>query len=126
VRVPDVMCPPRPALDAFPSDTYGCTYYVRARSGVRLRRQTAGRVHYWPFDGLHTGPGRSEMAEGFSHWSKGFAREDRDSHRHDTYSIAAWMRQAGGDGSPVDFFNPSLEGSDRKIAEIEGWILGVA
>lgn len=94
---------------------------------LRLRRQTAGRVHFWPFDGWHIPPGLSVVAEVYpSLWSKGFAREDRDSHQHDAYSIAAWMRQADGDGSLVDFFNPHLEGSDRKIAEIEGWILGIA
>jgi hypothetical protein len=88
---------------------------------LRLLRQTAGRVHFWPFDGWHIPSGRSVVAEVYpSLWSKGFAREDRDSHRHDAYSIAAWMRQADGDGSLVDFFNPHLDGSDRKIAEIEG------
>jgi hypothetical protein len=93
---------------------------------LRLRRQTAGRVHFWPFDGWDIPPGRSVVAEVYpSLWSKAFAREGRDPHQHDAYSIAAWMRHADANGSLVDFFNPHLEGGDRKIAEIEGWILGV-
>ena len=88
-----------------------------------LRRKLAGRVHFWPFDGWQIPYGRSIVAEVYpSLWSKGFAPEDRDPHQHDAYSIAAWMQQADRDGSLSDFFNPQLEGSDRKIAEIEGWI----
>jgi hypothetical protein len=94
---------------------------------LRLRRTTAGRIHFWPFDGWDIPPGRSVVAEVYpSLWSKSFAREGRDPHQHDAYSIAAWMRQADANGSLVDYFNPRLEGGDRKVAEIEGWILGVA
>jgi hypothetical protein len=91
-----------------------------------LRRRLAGRVHFWPFDGWEVPRGRSVVAEVYpSLWSNGFANEGRDPHQHDAYSIAAWMRQTDGIGSLASFFNPDLEGGDRKIAEIEGWILGV-
>ena len=53
-------------------------------------------------------------------------REGRDPNQHDAYSIAAWMQRADGDGSLQGFFNPHLEPGERKKAEIEGWILGVA
>jgi hypothetical protein len=36
------------------------------------------------------------------------------------------MRQTDGDGSLLDFLNPRLDPRERKVAEIEGWILGVA
>ena len=91
-----------------------------------LRRQAIGRVHFWPFDGWHIPAGRSAMAEVYpSLWNKDLPREGRDSHQHDAFSIAAWMRQADGDGSLAGFFNPDLEQGERKRAEIEGWILGV-
>ena len=92
-----------------------------------LRRQTAGRVHFWPFDGWYIPAGRSVLAEVYpSLWNRSFSRESRDSDQHDAYSIAAWMRRADGDGSLSSFFNPNLEQGERKTAEIEGWILGVA
>jgi hypothetical protein len=58
-------------------------------------------------------------------WSKRFPRDGRDSHQHDAYSIAAWMRLADKDGSLSDLANPPPERQERKIAKIEGWILGV-
>jgi len=36
------------------------------------------------------------------------------------------MRQADRDGSLSKFLNPQLEPIERKLAEIEGWILGVS
>lgn len=92
-----------------------------------LRRQAAGRVHFWPFDGWHIPPGRSVVAEVYpALWNRGFSREGRDPNQQDAYSIAAWMRHADGDGSLSGFFRPHLEEGERKRAEIEGWILGVA
>jgi hypothetical protein len=58
-------------------------------------------------------------------WNRSFPREGRDCHQHDAYSIAAWMRLADKDGSLSNFANPPLEEEERKIADIEGWILGV-
>jgi hypothetical protein len=58
-------------------------------------------------------------------WSWGFRREDRDSHRHDAYSIAAWMRQADSNGSLFTYTHPPPDEAGHEAAEIEGWILGV-
>jgi hypothetical protein len=92
-----------------------------------LRRQTAGRVHFWPFDGWQVSAGRSVAAEVYpALWNRSFAREDRNEHQQDAYSIAEWMRRADGDGSLSGFFHPHLADVDRQAAEIEGWILGVA
>jgi hypothetical protein len=40
--------------------------------------------------------------------------------------IAAWLQQADANDSLGQLFSPQLEDGERKIAEIEGWILGVA
>jgi hypothetical protein len=49
----------------------------------------------------------------------------RTGDQHDAYSAAAWMRQADLDGSLVGFFDPYLSPSERTVAQVEGWILGV-
>jgi hypothetical protein len=92
-----------------------------------LRRQSAGRLHFWPFDGWSVPPGRSAVVEVYpALWSRGFATEGRDGHQHDAYSIAAWMQQADRRGDLADLLNPRLDVADMKKAGIEGWILGVA
>ena len=90
-----------------------------------LRRHLPHRVHFWPFEGWDIPAGRSVIAEVHpALWSRSFPREDRDPAQHEAYSIAAWMRHAGETNSLTPCFHPDLEESDRKVAEIEGWMLG--
>jgi hypothetical protein len=90
--------------------------YIRSRTGA----------HFWPFDGWQIPAGRSAVAEVYpALWSKSFPQEGRDRHQQDAYSIAAWLRRSDMDGSLTGFFTLDLEKKERKIAEIEGWILGV-
>ena len=92
-----------------------------------LRKRASRKVHFWPFDGWYIPPGQSVVAEVYpSMWNRRFPREGRDAHQQDAYSTAAWMRQADSDGSLTGFFLPHLGQVDRRTAEIEGWILGVA
>ena len=70
---------------------------------------------------------RSAVVEVYpSLWSRKFAREERNGDQHDAYSAAAWMRRADLDGSLAAFLNPSLATPERAVAQVEGWILGVA
>jgi hypothetical protein len=81
----------------------------------------------WPFDGWDIPEGRSVVAEVYpALWSRSFAREGRTSDQHDAYSIAAWLYRADRDGRLGAFLNPSLTASVRTMAQVEGWILGVA
>ena len=90
--------------------------YIRSRTDA----------HFWPFDGWQIPAGRSAVAEVYpALWSKSFPQESRNSHQHDAYSIAAWLRRADMDGSLAAFLDLDLEPKERRIAEIEGWILGV-
>jgi hypothetical protein len=83
-------------------------------------------VHFWPFGGWSIPAQRSAIVEVYpSLWSRGFARESRNQHQHDAYSVAAWMRLADLDGSLAGFLDPCLTPSERAIAQIEGWILGI-
>jgi hypothetical protein len=91
-----------------------------------IRIHTAGQVHFWPFDGWRIPSGKSAVVEVYpALWNKAFAQEDRDCHQHDAYAIAAWLRHADAGGSLASFLSPHLEERERKIAEIEGWILGI-
>jgi hypothetical protein len=95
---------------------------------LRFIRQRLGeRVHFWPFDGWNIPAGRSAVVEVYpSLWSRSFAREERNGDQHDAYSAAAWMPRADLDGSLAMFLNPSLATPERAVAQVEGWILGVA
>jgi hypothetical protein len=84
------------------------------------------RVHFWPFDGWAIPAGRSVIAEVYpALWSRSFAAENRTSHQHDAYSVAVWLRRADQDGSLSALLNPDLTPSERTVAQVEGWILGV-
>jgi hypothetical protein len=92
-----------------------------------IRRRLGDRVHFWPFDGWDIPAGRSAIAEVYpALWNRSFARDGRTSDQHDAYSIAAWLSHADRDGSLATFLNPSLTASERTMAQVEGWILGVA
>jgi hypothetical protein len=92
-----------------------------------VRQQLGARVHFWPFDGWGIPGGRSAVAEVYpALWSRSFAREERSSDQHDAFSIVAWMCRADRDGSLTEFLSPSLLPGERAVAQVEGWILGVA
>jgi hypothetical protein len=92
-----------------------------------IRRRLGSRIHFWPFDGWDIPAGHSAVAEVYpSLWSRNFAREERNHDQHDAFSIAAWLRHADRDGSLANFLKPGLSPAERAVAQVEGWILGVA
>jgi hypothetical protein len=50
---------------------------------------------------------------------------NRDGDQQAAYAVGAWLRRADLNGSLVGFLHPPLEQEERRVAEIEGWILGV-
>jgi hypothetical protein len=91
-----------------------------------LRRRLGDHVHFWPFDGWDIPVGRSAVVEVYpSLWRHSFPRDGRTADQHDAYSVAKWMRHADQDGSLAGFLNPPLTTAERRMAEIEGWILGI-
>ena len=53
--------------------------------------------------------------------------EDRTVDQQDAYAIARRLKEVGRGRLLEDvYFNVALTGRDRKINELEGWILGVA
>jgi hypothetical protein len=92
-----------------------------------LRQHVKDRLHFWPFDGWSPPPGSSVIAEVYpALWSKAFPTEGRTRDQHDAFAVAEWLRQSDMNGTLARQFSPALESADRKIAEVEGWILGVA
>lgn len=84
-------------------------------------------MHFWPFDGWTVPQGKSVVIEVYpALWSNSFPRDARDSHQQDAYAIAEWLRRNDRDGTLERFFSASLTEPERKVAEIEGWILGIA
>ena len=95
---------------------------------LRFIRQRLGeRVHFWPFDGWDIPAGRSAVTEVYpALCSRSFVRADRNGDQHEAYSIAAWLCRADRDGSLAAFLKPGLTPPERAVAQVEGWILGVA
>ena len=92
-----------------------------------IRQQLGARVHFWPFDGWDSPPGRSAVAEVYpALWKRKFDRADRTSDQHDAYTIAAWLSRVDRDGGLTALLKPDLTPPERTVARVEGWILGVA
>ena len=91
-----------------------------------IRQRLGEKVHFWPFDGWIIPEGRSAIVEVYpSLWSKRFPPEGRNSHQHDAYCVAAWMKQQDRSGRLGAFLTPDLSELERSLAAVEGWILGV-
>ena len=91
-----------------------------------LREQCGEHVHFWPFDGWKIPAGRSVVAEVYpSLWMRRFPAEGRNSDQHAAFAAAAWLRRADLDDELPRFLGPRLEPGERRVADIEGWILGV-
>jgi hypothetical protein len=92
-----------------------------------IRQRLGARVHFWPFDGWEVPAGRSVIVEVYPRlWSRSFENEGRTADQQDAYSVARWLSLADHRGTLMGFLNPALPLSERAVAEVEGWILGVA
>ncbi len=91
-----------------------------------LRNQCVSKLHFWPFDGWKPPHGRSVIAEVYpALWSRSFPNGERNSHQHDAYSVARWMREGDAAGRLGAHFEPPLRPAERTTALTEGWILGL-
>jgi hypothetical protein len=92
-----------------------------------LRQHLGSKVHFWPFDGWQAPPDTSVIAEVYPVlWSKDFPSEGRTRDQQDAFATAEWLRRADANGTLSNFLTPALAPLHREIAEIEGWILGIA
>jgi hypothetical protein len=92
-----------------------------------VRAHTGERVHFWPFDGWQITALKSAIVEAYpALCSHSFPRNGRSSDQQDAYAVTKWLRECDRNGSIEEFFQPSLTDHERKVAEVEGWILGIA
>lgn len=93
-----------------------------------LRRMLGAQLHFWPFDGWQPPAGVSVVAEVYpSLWKHAYSAQDRTPDQHDAFSATAWLQHSDHrDGRLMNYFSPTLKPEDRTVAEVEGWILGVA
>ncbi|MCH7805822.1 MAG: hypothetical protein IH995_01575 [Proteobacteria bacterium] len=91
-----------------------------------LRKRLGKRLHFWPFDGWDIPKGSSAIVEVYpALWSHMFPRENRTQDQHDAFTIAEWLRREDNSDTLSGHFRPTLTEAEKKLAEIEGWILGV-
>ena len=95
---------------------------------LRWMRSGAGEtVHFWPFDGWSVPGGRSVIAEVYpSIFRNRFPRGARNGDQQDAFATAEWLRTRDGLGYLAPYLAPQLSEDERRIAGLEGWILGVA
>jgi hypothetical protein len=95
---------------------------------ARLRRECAGRVHFWPFDGWVPPRGKSVIAEVYpSLWRRRWeAPAGLSPDQRDAWTVAAWLRWAQEGGHLERYWQPPLTEEEKERAQMEGWILGVA
>lgn len=91
-----------------------------------LRERTAGRVHFWPFDGWTIPSGRSVVAEVYPALCRHRPAPDAlTTDQRDAYAATHWLQYVDRNGGLTEYLTPSLNADERRAAEIEGWILGV-
>jgi hypothetical protein len=93
----------------------------------RIRQKAGEKVHFWPFDGWEVGKGKSVIAEAYpSILRRRYPKEGRTTDQHDAYAIARWLKEME-TGMALDevYFQPPLNEQEMKIADMEGWILGI-
>lgn len=93
----------------------------------RIREAAGDRIHVWPFDGWQPRVGASVLAEVYpSIFRNRYPREGRTNDEHDAYAVARWLAESAARGSLPRYFEPPLTLPERRIAEREGWILGIS
>lgn len=91
-----------------------------------IRQRVTRPLHFWPFDGWDIPSGSSAIMEVYPRlWNRTYPADGRNPDQHDAWVVAEWMRTADANGALASALHPALDVDDRKLAEIEGWILGV-
>ena len=92
----------------------------------RIRQAVGRKIHYWPFDGWEVPKKRSVIVEVYpSVLRRRYPTEGRTTDQHDAYAVSRWLGEMDR-GMVLDrYFDPPLNNQEQKIADLEGWILGV-
>lgn len=96
---------------------------------LRFLRERMGDVlFFWPFDGWQPPDGVSVIAEVYPSifrnryaGQRGWTPDERDA-----YAVARWLEESARRGILGRYFDPPLTLPERRLAALEGWILGIA
>jgi hypothetical protein len=92
-----------------------------------IRQQAKGLVHVWPFDGWAMPKDKCVIVEVYpSIFSNRYPPEDRRADQHDAYVVARWLSDMDRRDSLDRCFHPALTEDEQQVADLEGWILGIA
>jgi hypothetical protein len=92
-----------------------------------LRRQMGGKLFFWPFDGWQPPNGVSVIAEIYpSIFRNRYPKNGRTPDERDAHAVARWLEESARRGILGRYFDPPLTPAERRIAALEGWILGIA
>jgi hypothetical protein len=91
-----------------------------------IRDHAARPVHFSPFDGWTIPDRSSAIFEVYPRlWNKDYAMTEPTADQHDAWVIARWTEQADANGELLQALEPPDDPAERRLAEVEGWILGV-
>ncbi len=91
-----------------------------------IRNERKKRVHFWPFDGWDIGNKKSVIVEVYpSIFNKRYEYDWKTGDERDAFSIACWLKEKDRNGFLDQYFQPPLTDEEKRIAKLEGWILGI-
>lgn len=92
----------------------------------RIREEVGDKVHFWPFDGWDMPEKKSVIAEVYpSILRNRYPKEGRTADQQDAFCVARWLTEMDDRGFLDRYFEPPLTEEERRIADLEGWILGI-
>ena len=90
------------------------------------------KLHFWPFDGWQIPEATSAIVEVYPalwHGKKEYKDfkeiELKSNDERDAYCVAKWMAKTDLAGELDKYLKPELNDAEKKLAKLEGWILGV-
>lgn len=92
----------------------------------QLKLKYDHKIHFWPFDGWEVPHGYSVIAEVYpSIFRNRYSRGNRTVDQQDAYCVARWLQEMDNAKQLSRYLDPPLNSEQRKIARLEGWILGI-
>lgn len=91
-----------------------------------LKENFGDQIHFWPFDGFTPAPGITVIAEMYpSIFRRRYLRSEKSADQHDAFVLSSWLQEVHQEKLLEKYFNLELSPDKIRIAEIEGWILGI-
>lgn len=92
----------------------------------RIREVAGDRVHFWPFDGWRPPAGKAVIVEVYpSIFRHRYPSDGRKADEQDAYAVARWLAETVARGALDSYFNPPLTLEERRVAGLEGWMIGI-